>query len=165
LGFRRGGPLGYGLRRELIDEKRTSKACLARDEHKGIHSDRIILQPEPPHEVEVVRHVFRQFVLELMSEAKIARELNREGIKNHYERPWTRWLIHDILINENYIGNNVYNRRSFRLGRKMKRNLPSQWLRSDNVFKRRRVGTHRLRQINSRAIVGCRATRNRIVTT
>jgi DNA invertase Pin-like site-specific DNA recombinase len=135
LGFRQGGPVGYGLRRELIDENGIPKAYLARGEHKSIHTDRIILQPGPTEEVEVVRHVFCQFVSQRKSEAKIARELNRQGITNHYGRPWTRWLIHDLLINENYIGHNVYNRRSFRLGQKMKRNPPSLWVRSDNAFK------------------------------
>jgi DNA invertase Pin-like site-specific DNA recombinase len=134
MGFRQGGPVGYGLRRELIDENGTPKAHLSRGQHKSIHTDRIVLQPGPPHEVEVIREVFRQFVLQQNNEAKIARELNRRGTTNHYGRPWTRWLIHDLLINENYIGNNVYNRRSFRLGQKMKRNPPSLWVRKDNAF-------------------------------
>src|SRR6202043_632453 len=39
LGFRQGGPLGYGLRRELIDENRLSKAYLKRGQQKNLKTD------------------------------------------------------------------------------------------------------------------------------
>jgi hypothetical protein len=40
-----------------------------------------------------------------------------------------------LLLNENYIGKSVYNRRSFRLGTKLKRNHESTWVRKDGAFK------------------------------
>jgi len=53
LGFRQGGPAGYGLRRQLVDEHRTAKAELTRGEQKSLQTDRVILTPGPPEEVEV----------------------------------------------------------------------------------------------------------------
>ena len=49
-------------------------------------------------------------------------------------RAWTRATVHQILTNEKYIGNNVYNRRSFKLKRKRVANGPEMWIRSDGAF-------------------------------
>ena len=63
LGFRQGGPPGYGLRRELIDEHGVPKAHLAHGEYKSLQTDRVILRPGPEHEVEIVRRMYRAFVV------------------------------------------------------------------------------------------------------
>ena len=52
LGFRQGGPAGYGLRRQLVDERREPKAILDRGEQKSLQTDRVVLRPGPPEEVE-----------------------------------------------------------------------------------------------------------------
>ncbi len=44
LGFRQGGPLGYGLRRELIDENRLSKGYLKRGQQKNLKTDHVVLR-------------------------------------------------------------------------------------------------------------------------
>ena len=49
-------------------------------------------------------------------------------------RPWTRGSVHQILINEKYIGNNVWNRASFKLKRKRIQNIPNMWIRADGAF-------------------------------
>jgi len=43
-------------------------------------------------------------------------------------------MVRQILINEKYIGNNVYNRVSFKLKRKRVRNPPDMWVRADGAF-------------------------------
>jgi DNA invertase Pin-like site-specific DNA recombinase len=43
LGFRQGGPAGFGLRRLLVDEHRAAKGTLSRGEHKSLQTDRVIL--------------------------------------------------------------------------------------------------------------------------
>ncbi|MGX1320750.1 DNA invertase Pin-like site-specific DNA recombinase [Bradyrhizobium sp. USDA 377] len=134
LGFRQGGTPGYGLRRQLIDEHRTPKADLGRGEYKSLQTDRVILKPGPPQEVELVRRIYRCFVLQLKSEAEIAAMLNLEGIPNEFGRPWTRGTIHQILTNEKYVGNNVYNRVSFKLKQARVINPPDMWVRADHVF-------------------------------
>src|SRR2546422_3398612 len=45
LGFRQGGPPGYGLRRSLIDQAGTAKGELTRGDHKSIQTDRVVLVP------------------------------------------------------------------------------------------------------------------------
>jgi len=51
LGFRQGGPAGYGLRRYLVDQHGLMKAELSRGEHKSLQTDRVILMPGPESEV------------------------------------------------------------------------------------------------------------------
>ena len=57
-----------------------------------------------------------------------------KGVPNGYGRPWTRGIIHQILTNEKYIGNNVYNRVSFKLKQKRVSNPPNMWIRNDHAF-------------------------------
>ncbi len=134
LGFRQGGPAGYGLRRVLLDEKHNKKAELKRGEHKSLQTDRVVLVPGPADEVETVRWIYRAFTEENLQESEIAVRLNRRGIKTDLGREWTRGVVHTILTNEKYIGNNVFNRRSFKLKKRRVANSPDMWVRADNVF-------------------------------
>ncbi|MFT3940311.1 recombinase family protein [Rhodopseudomonas sp.] len=133
-GFRQGGPAGLGLRRQLIDEAGQKKSLLGRLEHKSIHTDRVVLVPGPSDEIEVVRRIYRSFVEDGRSEGEIADLLNSEAVLTDLGRPWTRGTVHQVLINEKYIGNNVWNRGSFKLKQKRVRNEPSMWIRSDGAF-------------------------------
>ncbi len=134
LGYRQGGPAGYGLRRTLVDEHGTPKAELGRGEQKSIQTDRVVLTPGPPKEIEVVSRLYRMFVVQRRSEQEIADTLNSEGILSDLNRPWTRGTVHQILTNEKYIGNNVYNRISYKLKQKRVVNDPEMWVRSDGAF-------------------------------
>jgi DNA invertase Pin-like site-specific DNA recombinase len=62
LGYRQGGPAGYGLRRVLIDQFGVIKSELARGEHKSLQTDRVILMPGPEDEVRVVNQIYRWFI-------------------------------------------------------------------------------------------------------
>jgi DNA invertase Pin-like site-specific DNA recombinase len=134
LGYRQGGPPGFGFRRMLIDQAGAPKATLARGEHKSIQTDRVVLALGPPDEVEAVRRIYRLFVHDNRSEKEIAHQLNSEGLLTDLGRTWTRGTIHQILINEKYLGNNVWNRVSFKLKKKRVRNHPEMWIRSDGAF-------------------------------
>lgn len=133
-GCRQGGVAGFGLRRQLIDEQRNVKGILSRGEKKSIQTDRVVLVPGPPAEVELVHRIYRLFLDEGMPERVIASALNREGLMNDVGKPWTRGTIHQILTNEKYIGNNVYNRSSFKLKIEHVRNPPEQWVRCEGAF-------------------------------
>src|SRR5262249_6260502 len=61
--------------------------------------------------------------------------LNRRGVLTDLERAWTRGTVHEVLINEKYIGNNVWNRCSFKLKEKHVRNSPDLWVRADDEGK------------------------------
>lgn len=134
LGFRQGGPAGYGLRRMRVDQAGAARGELGRGEHKSIQTDRVILVPGPPEEVETVQWMYRAFVEEGKVEREIADVLNARSIKTDLGRPWTRATVHQVLINEKYVGHNVWNRVSFKLKRKRVHNSPAMWIRADNAF-------------------------------
>jgi DNA invertase Pin-like site-specific DNA recombinase len=132
MGFRQGGTPGYGLRRLLIDQHGTSKAELARGEQKSLLTDRVILVPGPDHEVQTVRRIFGLFVKERRSENEIAAILN--GNARAAAPLWTLARVRYALTNENYIGNNVFNRVSFKLKRKRVVNPREMWVRALGAF-------------------------------
>ena len=133
-GFHQGGTPGYGLRRELLNEQRESKGLLQSGEHKSIQTDRVILVRGPAEEVAVVHRIYHDFVENGRPERAIANALNAEGLLTDLGKAWTRGTVHQILTNEKYIGNNVYNRRSFKLKQVRVRNAPELWVRCDGAF-------------------------------
>lgn len=134
LGFRQGGPAGYGLRRQLIDENRAPKGELQRGDRKSLQTDRVVLSLGPPEEVDQVRRIYSMFIDEGLSEQEISIRLNREGILTDLAKPWTRSSVHQVLTNEKYIGNNVFNRVSFKLKQKRVVNSPETWVRAEGVY-------------------------------
>src|SRR5579883_1628740 len=134
LGFRQGGPAGYGLRRVLVDQSGTLKGELARGEHKSLQTDRVILQPGPDDEVAVVNQIYRWFVADNLTELDIAERLNEQGTRTDLGRDWTRATIREMLSNEKYIGNNIYNRRSFKLKKHRVVNSPEMWIKKEGAF-------------------------------
>ncbi|MBU6464276.1 MAG: recombinase family protein [Bradyrhizobium sp.] len=133
LGFRVGGPLTFGLRRELIGETRQSKGLLRKGERKALQTDRVRLALGSEEEIAVIRWIFHQFAANEFK-IDIARKLNQARIANHHGRPWTEEMISNILKNENYVGNIVYNRTSRRLGQKLVNNPSDRWIRSETVL-------------------------------
>ncbi len=133
LGFARGGQTAYGLRRILVDEKQRTKAILRNGERKYLATDHVRLVPGACEEVMVVKWIFERF-LQRQSEAAIAQELNKNCIPTNTGRVWNPGLIGRILRNENYIGNLVYNRRSYKLKETRKYNPPDLWVRSEGCI-------------------------------
>ena len=134
LGYRQGGPAGYGLRRHLVDSTGTLKTALSHGERKSLQTDRVILAPGPDEEIAVVREIFDRFTRRKETEAEIAASLNGRGILSDLQRPWTRATIRQILTNPKYVGTNVYNRRSFKLKKKRVMNPPEMWITKEGAF-------------------------------
>ena len=134
LGFRQGGPAGYGLRRTLVDVQGSVKAELSRGEQKSLQTDRVILTPGPDDEVEKVHQMYGWFVEEGLVESQIAGRLNAMGVRTDLDREWTRATVHEVLTNEKYVGHNVYNRVSFKLKKLRVVNSPDMWIRKDGAF-------------------------------
>lgn len=134
LGYRQGGTAGYGLRRVLIDQHGAMKGELKRGEHKCLQTDRVILTPGPEHEVRLVNQIYRWFIDDGVNEPEIASRLNSMQTYSEINRPWTRSTIHEVLTNEKYIGNNVYNRVSFKLKKNRVSNSPDMWIRKERAF-------------------------------
>jgi len=134
LGFRQGGLAGYGLRRQLVDSAGNPKALLSIGERKSLQTDRVILIPGPEEELKTVRTIYELFIQHLKSEREIASHLNARCILTDLGRSWTRGTVHQILINPKYLGENVYNRRSFKLKRKRMKNPREMWITCRDAF-------------------------------
>lgn len=134
LGFWRGGPPGYGLRRQLVDENGNIKGILENGQRKSIQTDRIVLVHGPALEVETVRRIFRSFVHERKGESAIARELNADNLPTTYGKRWEPETITRFLTNERYLGHILFNRTSFKLGRARVANPSEMWVRGNCAF-------------------------------
>ena len=133
-GFRQGGMAGYGLRRMRIDQNGEPQGILDRGQRKSLQTDRVILVPGPGEEVETVRWIYQEFVDGGRPEGEIADLLNENGIVTDLGRPWTRGTVHQVLTNEKYIGNNVFNRHSYKLKYEHRNNPPEEWVRANGAF-------------------------------
>lgn len=134
LGYRQGGPAGFGLRRVLIDERGTIKGELKRGEHKSLQTDRVILMPGPENEVAWVNKMYRWLIEEDLSFREIADRMNEAEVTTDLDKAWTSSTVRTVLTNEKYIGNNVFNRSSFKLKRFHVDNPPDMWIRKEGAF-------------------------------
>lgn len=134
LGYRQGGPAGFGLRRVLIDQNGAIKGELSRGEQKSLQTDRVILMPGPDEEVQTINQIYDWFINESLIETEISNRLNSLGITNDMDRPWSRATVHQVLTNEKYIGNNIYNRISFKLKKQRVVNTPQMWIKKESAF-------------------------------
>jgi DNA invertase Pin-like site-specific DNA recombinase len=134
IGYRQGGPAGYGLRRMLVDQNGAHKGALGRGEHKSIQTDRVILVPGAPVEIETAQWMYRAFVEEGKLEQEIADLLNSRHVQTEDGRSWTRGRVHQVLTNPKYVGDNVWNRISYKLKKMRVRNDPEMWVRSNGAF-------------------------------
>jgi DNA invertase Pin-like site-specific DNA recombinase len=134
LGFRQGGVPGLGLRRLLIDQDRNPKSELSRGERKSLQTDRVILVPGPQNEVRLVREIFRLFTVKRQTESQIARTFSAMDNDGAVGMSISRAAIHQILTNEKYVGNNVYNRTSQKLQTAKRSNPRDEWIRREEAF-------------------------------
>jgi len=133
LGFKQGGSAGYALHRLMISSDGSSKQLLAKGEVKCLQSDRVVLVPGDPQEIECVREIFRLVVEEKRTPFYIARELNRRGI-THRGQGWMHQSIHRILTHPKYAGYSVWNRTSRRLGGPTVNVPNSKWVIKPGAF-------------------------------
>jgi hypothetical protein len=119
----------------LIDQTGESKGLLKRGERKSLQTDRVILVPGPAEERKVVGQIYEWFVRDSKSEAEMAKLLNQDEVPTETGAPWSKGIVHEILTNEKYIGNNVRNRTSFKLKKRHVKNPPDMWVRREGAFK------------------------------
>ncbi|ARR55302.1 hypothetical protein HY78_18575 [Rhizorhabdus wittichii DC-6] len=133
LGYKMGGKAGYGLRRLLVDRDGVAKQVLQEGDHKSITTDRVVLIPGPAEEVAVVRRIFA-LAKEGLNFQAIADCLNADGIAAPVAAKWCNGSIRAIVQAERYIGVNVYNKRSMKLGSNFTYNPRSEWIRCERAF-------------------------------
>jgi DNA invertase Pin-like site-specific DNA recombinase len=132
-GFKMGGTAPYGLQRLVVDDHSHPKGYLKHGERKFLITDRVRLGPGPADQVEVVKWIFEEY-LRSKSQQAIARELNRRGIQTNRGEPWRKNSIGELLRNEAYIGNFIYNRDTEKLGAKRKHNPKELWIRCEGAI-------------------------------
>src|SRR5215472_7501989 len=120
--------------RPLVDENLKLKQVLKRGEEKSLAMDRVVLIPGPPEEIDVVNEVFRLYALKKWSTTDIAKRLNERGIPCVEGQRWTRCIVRYMVTNPKYIGSNVMNRLSGKLGSRRVSNSPEMWIRKDHAF-------------------------------
>ncbi len=135
LGYHQGGMAGYGLRRLLVDENGIAKEILGFRKRKSIQTDRVILIPGPKNEIKIVNSIYDLFIDDNMPEFIIAERLNEQNIPAENGTLWTRAKIHQILTNEKYIGNNIYNKTSSKLKSRLVKKPKNEWVRCDKAYK------------------------------
>jgi DNA invertase Pin-like site-specific DNA recombinase len=128
LGFKQGGPPGLGYRRLLVSEARNPKQILAHGERKSIATDRVTLVPAPAQETELVREIYRLFTVERMGLKAIARELSRRGVPSPKNANWTHSIVRQVLSHPRYVGCNVFNQTTRRLGGPWASRPRSEWI-------------------------------------
>ena len=102
-------------------------------QRKSLLTERVILMPGPEQECRTVLWIYDQFIAG-SNETQIAALLNAQGVKNYFGRPWSRGTVCEVLTNEKYSGNNVYNRTSGKMKSRAKPNPESEWVRKDHAF-------------------------------
>jgi DNA invertase Pin-like site-specific DNA recombinase len=134
LGFWHGGRASYGLRRQLIDENGVPKTRLEYGQKKYLQTDRVVLRIGPAVEVRTVRRIFKLFVAKRKCVTEITAELNAHKTFTLLGNRWSGPTIDRILTNEKYVGNIVFNRRSFKLKQRVVDNPPEMWVRRNNAL-------------------------------
>ena len=118
----------------LVNQAGEPKGVLARGEQKSLQTDRVILVPAPTKRSRSSSGSTTSSRSTASASREIAADLNTQGLVTDLGRPWTRGTVHQVLTNEKYVGNNVYNRTSFKLKKKHVRNPPDMWVRADGAF-------------------------------
>jgi len=129
LGFRQGGPLIYGVQRVLVDAAGQEICVLDRGRRKAQHDNYTVVRRGSEIEIEVLRRIFRRFVIDDDSPAAIAAELNRDAVPFVQGRPWERGAILRLLQHELMVGVYVYNQCSRPMRAELVRNPQEQWVR------------------------------------
>ncbi len=134
LGFRQGSRPGYGLRRMLVSADGQRRQILSDGEQKSIATDRVILVPGPPHEVQVIHDIYRMFISEKKRVKAITQELISREIPYIGPHKWNRYAVSRILSHPRYVGMHVFGRTSRKLHTPMVKLPQSEWVVKPEAF-------------------------------
>lgn len=112
LGHSAGGAAPYGYDRLLIDGQGNPVKVLKRGEHKADKMQRVVWQPSPSA-APVVRWIFETYE-KGAGLHRLADELNERKTSAPRGRYWSKTMRHYILRNRAYLGERIYNKRSYR---------------------------------------------------
>ena len=128
MGYRQGGSSKvFGYRSLLVDIAGNVKGELMRGERKCVQTHHVVLALGKDAEAATVQRIFDWFVSSGVTEGEIAKRLNAEGTLNNGKK-WDWAMVHYMLTNEVYIGSNVFNKKSAKLGKPRCENPPEKWV-------------------------------------
>src|SRR5215831_9612101 len=132
MGFWQGGPAPLGMLRQLVSETGERKQILKPGEWKNITTDRVVLTPGPPEDIETVRLAFDLYTKRRKSCHEIANILNQR--KRFLGRtPWTIKKLQYLLTNPIYRGAYVYGKHDYK--RHVYKYVPrEQWQTIEHAF-------------------------------
>lgn len=130
LGYKQGGNLIFGFRRQVVDANDRPKFVLRRGEQKAVKEDRVRIVLGTSEEREIVRRIFYLCVEDGLSLGQIAKSLRSHGIAGADGAPWTPGRVRAVLKSELCLGRYVYNRTSERLQSARRHNPESLWIRA-----------------------------------
>jgi DNA invertase Pin-like site-specific DNA recombinase len=130
LGHSAGGRAPYGYDRLLIDANRNPVGVLAKGHHKADKLQRVVWTPSKER-APVIREIFARADQGEGLHA-IVSWLNGQKLASPAGKYWTKSQVHYLLRNRAYIGERLYNRRSYKSYRRGERsrmqNTPDQWI-------------------------------------
>jgi len=112
LGHSTGGNAPFGYDRLLVDQDGKPVKVLRRGEWKADKRQRIVWIPSPT-EKPIVQKVFDTYD-KGMGLYMISQDLNDQGIRAPRGRFWSKVQIHYMLKNRVYLGERIYNQRSYK---------------------------------------------------
>lgn len=116
LGFKMGGAVPYGLRRQVVDEHGKPRMLLKRGQIKALSTDKVLFALGPPSEVDVIKRIFHDFVIGRKRTSSIAKWLNQEKRKHPTAKIWSPYLVRGVIRNEIYAGTYIFGRTLANLG-------------------------------------------------
>lgn len=126
-GYWQNGEPGYGLARQVRDEHGQARR-LTRGERNALRGERTSLTLGPPHEVAVIRRMFKLCDARQLSCGRIAQILNEDGVASPGGRSWSAERVRDILTNSKYAGDILSQRRTTPLGGRRKAADKETWI-------------------------------------
>jgi len=133
-GFHPGGRTRYGLQRMLLSACGRKKGRLKQGERKYLKSDHVVLVRGNRKEVRNVQTIFAMCADEKKSIRQIVATLNASG-STWRGKPWDFDRVNRILSSKEYLGFNVWARRSVKLQGPNVRRPEALWVISKARFK------------------------------
>jgi len=135
LGHSVGGKAPYGYDRLLVDQAGTPVKILRRGEHKADKLQRVIFTPSPS-ETPIVHEIFEAFAAS-SGVCRIADDLNSRKVLPPRGQHWMTSTLRAILKNRAYLGERIYNRRSYKGYRRGEKgdlfNPSGEWIHADSA--------------------------------
>ncbi|MEK8855326.1 recombinase family protein [Escherichia coli] len=120
----------------ILNIKRSSAAYHSRNLSEKVFIGQVNLIKLGYHQGGMAGYGLRRLLVDdNMPEFIIAERLNEQNIPVENGTLWTRAKIHQILTNEKYIGNNIYNKTSSKLKSRLVKNPKNEWVRCDKAYK------------------------------